>query len=355
MLDAALIDNPMATDGFEFVEYASPIQGDLENLFTQMGFLPVAKHRTKQVTLYRQGEINFLINREPETYATYHAAMHGSSACSMAFRVQDAKFAHMRALSLGAKSADTPIIDGETHIPAINGIGDSLLFFVDQCESQTIYDTDFIYFDGVPRNPTGVGLTYIDHLTHNVYQGRSDVWTGFYEKLFNFREQRSFHITGQKTGFVSRAMVSPCGKIRIPINESTDDKSQIAEYLTTYKGEGIQHIALGSTDICDAIEQLNQRQIPFMTIPNSYYDIIQERLPDHAQDIARLAKNHILMDGETTATGKMELLLQIFTNTLIGPIFFEVIQRIGHSGFGEGNITALFEAIERDQEKRGVL
>lgn len=355
MVGADLIDNPMATDGFEFVEYTSPHQGDLEKLFTQMGFLAVAKHRTKQVTLYRQGEINFLINREPASYAAYYAAEHGPSACSMAFRVQDAKFAHMRALSLGAKSADTPIQDGETHIPAINGIGDSLLFLVDQYESQTIYDTDFVYLEGIPRNPPGVGLTYIDHLTHNVYQGRLDVWSEFYEKLFNFHEQRSFHITGQKTGFISRAMISPCGKIRIPINESADDKSQIAEYLNVYKGEGIQHVALGTTDICSAIERLSQQQIPFMTVPDAYYNIIQERLPAHAQDITRLAKNHILMDGEKTAAGKMELLLQIFTNTVIGPIFFEVIQRLGHPGFGEGNITALFEAIERDQERRGVL
>ncbi|WP_052046238.1 4-hydroxyphenylpyruvate dioxygenase [Candidatus Paracaedibacter symbiosus] len=352
--DHAELENPMATDGFEFVEYTSPNEGDLEDLFSRMGFVPIAKHRSKQVTLYRQGDINFLINREPGTYASYYAAEHGPSACAMAFRVADAKFAHMRALSLGAKSAETPVNEGELHIPALSGIGESFLFLVDQYRGRTIYDTDFDYFPGVDLNPKGFGLTYIDHLTHNVYQGRMDIWADFYEKLFNFRQQRYFNITGQKTGLFSRAMISPCGKIRIPINESADDKSQIAEYLNEYKGEGIQHIALGSDTIADSVEQLSLHKIPFMTVPASYYQVVEERLPHHGQDMARLAKNQILMDGEVIDK-KVDLLLQIFTNTVIGPIFFEIIQRLGHQGFGEGNFSALFEAMERDQETRGVI
>lgn len=350
----AQMANPMQTDGFEFVEFTSPTQGDLEDLFSRMGFVAIAKHRSKQVTLYRQRDINFLINREPDSYASYYAAQHGPSACAMAFRVKDAKFAHMRALSLGAKSAEISVNEGELPIPCISGIGDSALFFVDQYRESTIYDTDFNYFPGINLKPKGAGLTYIDHLTHNVYQGRIDVWSGFYEKLFSFREQRYFNITGQKTGLFSRVMVSPCGKICIPINESADNKSQIAEYLVEYKGEGIQHIALGTDNICDSVEQLRAHQIPFVTVPQTYYQIVEERLPAHGQDIARLAKNHILMDGEVIQN-QIDLLLQIFTNTVVGPIFFEVIQRLGHQGFGDGNFSALFEAMERDQEARGVL
>lgn len=347
-------DNPMQTDGFEFVEFTSPNEGDLEDIFSRMGFVAIAKHRSKQVTLYRQGNINFLINREPDSYASCYAAKHGPSACAMAFRVKDAKFAHMRALSLGANSAEISINEGELPIPAIIGIGDSVLFFVDQYHDTTIYDTDFNYFPGIDLKPEGAGLTYIDHLTNNVYQGRMDVWTGFYKKLFNFREQRYFNITGQKTGLFSQVMVSPCGKICIPINESADDKSQIAEYLVEYKGEGIQHIALGTNDICSSVEQIKMNRVPFVTVPQTYYQVVEERLPGHGQDIARLAKNHILMDGEVSQN-QMDVLLQIFTNTVVGPVFFEIIQRLGHQGFGEGNFSALFEAMEREQEARGVI
>lgn len=354
MTSALLNKNPMATNGFEFVEFASPFKGDLEELFARMGFLPIAQHRVKQVTLYRQGDINFLINREPGTYASRYAADHGPSACAMAFRVADAKFAHMRAVSLGATSIEPPIHEGELYIPAISGIGESLLFLVDQYESKTIYDTDFNYFDDIDRHPKGVGLTYIDHLTHNVYSGELDEWTRFYEKFFHFQQQRSFEIKGEKTGMISRAMISPCGKIRIPINQSIDDKSQIAEYLVEYKGQGIQHIALGTDDIATAVEKLRKKHVSFMTIPSSYYQMLEKRIPFHKQDVPRLEKNHILMDGETTR-GKVDLLLQIFTDTVVGPIFFEIIQRLGHEGFGQGNITALFKAMERDQQQRGVL
>lgn len=347
------IDNPMEIDGFEFVEFTSSKEGDLEKLFELMGFKAIAKHHHKNIVLYRQCDINFLINREPNTHASAYAELHGPSACSMAFRVKDAEFAYKRALSLGAAAADLSEED-ELLMPAIMGIGGSLLHFVDQYKDKTIYDTNFVYYPGVDINPRGLGLIYIDHLTHNVYQGRMDLWSEFYEKFFNFREQRYFNITGQKTGLLSRSMISPCGKIRIPINESADDKSQIAEYLNEYKGEGIQHIALGTEVICDAVEQLAANQIPFMTVPASYYKIVEERLPGHGQDLARLAKNHILMDGEIVGD-KMDLLLQIFTNTVIGPIFFEIIQRHGHQGFGEGNFSALFEAMERDQIARGVV
>jgi 4-hydroxyphenylpyruvate dioxygenase len=346
--------NPMQTDGFEFVEYTSPHPEKLHQLLINLGFTAIAKHRSKNVILYRQGDINFILNQQPNSYASTHAQAHGPSACAMAFRVKDAAFAHQRALSLGAESIEVPIGAGELKIPAIKGIGDSVLFFVDHYQAETIYHHDFIPLPGVDQHPHGAGLTYIDHLTHNVFKGRMDHWAKFYEQIFNFREQRYFNITGQKTGLLSRAMISPCGKIRIPINESTDDKSQIAEYLEEYKGEGIQHIALGTDDICQSVEQLKVQGIPFMTVPDSYYQVVQERLPSHGQDMPRLHKNHILMDGEIEGDHK-DLLLQIFTKTVIGPIFFEIIQRKGHQGFGEGNFSALFEAMERDQMERGVL
>ncbi len=346
--------NPMQTDGFEFVEFTSNHGEDLHALFLNLGFSPIAKHRSKKVTLYRQGEINFILNQEPNSYASHHAHNHGPSACAMAFRVKDAQQAFKRALEFGAEAVNVPIGAGELKVPAIRGIGDSLLFLVDKYSQDTIYDHDFIPIPGVDPQPKGWGLTYIDHLTHNVYQGRMDVWADYYERLFNFREQRYFNITGQKTGLLSRAMISPCGKIRIPINESADDKSQIAEYLEEYKGEGIQHIALGSDDIYISVEQLKAHHVPFMTVPDSYYQVVEERLPHHGQDIERLRKNHILMDGEIEGEHK-DLLLQIFTKTVIGPIFFEIIQRKGHQGFGEGNFSALFEAMERDQMERGVL
>jgi 4-hydroxyphenylpyruvate dioxygenase len=341
-----IYENPMNTDGFEFVEFAAPDPSILDQLFKKLGFKAIAKHRSKDVTLYRQGICNFILNNEPNSYASEYAKAHGPSACAMAFRVKDAAFAHKRALSLGAEDALVPVEPNELKIPAIKGIGDSLLFFVDQYGSKTIYDTDFIPLPGVDQHPVGFGLTYIDHLTHNVYQGRMDVWAGFYEKLFNFREQRYFNITGQKTGLLSRAMISPCGKIRIPINESADDISQIAE--------GIQHIALETNDICDSVEKIREQGVNFMTVPETYYEIVEERLPGHNQDIERIKKNHILMDGEIEGNRK-DLLLQIFTDTVIGPIFFEIIQRKGHDGFGEGNFSALFESMEREQMRRGII
>lgn len=346
--------NPMGTDGFEFVEFTDTTPDHLDNLFRSLGFTAIAKHKSKDVTLYRQGEINFILNMEPNSYAMDFAAAHGASVCAMAFRVKDARKAQELALQLGAKAVDVPIDKGETPIPAIEGIGESLLFFVDQYSEKTIYDADFIPFPGVDQHPTGAGLTYIDHLTHNVYFGQMDHWADFYERIFKFREQRYFDIKGLKTSLVSRAMISPCGKIRIPINESSDDKSQIVEYLTLYKGEGIQHIALGTNDICDSVEKMTEKGVPFMSVTETYYTIMEERLPNHGLPISRLAKNQILIDGEIE-NDKKDLLLQIFTNTVIGPVFFEVIQRLGHQGFGEGNFSALFEAIERDQMKRGVL
>jgi len=357
-------ENPMGTNGFEFVEYAAPDPVALGKLFEQMGFTAVARHRTKDVTLYRQGEINFLINAEKDSFAQRFARKHGPSVCAFAIRVDDAAFAYKRALELGAWGFDNKNGPMELNIPAIKGIGDSLLYFVDRwrCKNGStggigdisIYDVDFVAIPGVDQNPVGKGLTYIDHLTHNVYRGRMKEWASFYETLFNFREIRYFDIEGKLTGLKSKAMTSPCGKIRIPINESSDDKSQIAEYLDQYSGEGIQHIALGTDDVYSSVQALIDAKVPMQDTIETYYELVDRRLPNHGENVAELKRMRILIDGHSDDKGR-ELLLQIFTQNVIGPIFFEIIQRKGDQGFGEGNFRALFESIELDQIRRGVL
>ena len=346
-------DNPIGTDGFEFVEYTAPDPAELGALFEKMGFAAVARHRSKRVTLYRQGDVNFIVNAEPESFAQAFARVHGPSICALGFRVRDAGAAHARALGLGAQTHSGPLGPMELNIPAIKGIGGSAIYLVDRYGERSIYDVDFVPIEGVDRQPAGVGLTTIDHLTHNVHRGRMDEWTQFYERLFNFREIRFFDISGRYTGLKSRAMTSPCGKIRIPINESTDERSQIEEYLRAYRGEGIQHVALAVEDIFAGVAGLAARGVGFMDVPDTYYEALDGRLPGHGEDLEALRRGRILIDGAPEAG--QGLLLQIFTDTVIGPIFFELIQRKGNEGFGEGNFRALFEAIERDQIARGVL
>lgn len=348
-----LPENPMGTDGFEFIEFTAPDTGALAGLFEQMGFAAVAHHRHKEVTVYRQGDINFIINHEPHSFAQAFAKVHGPSVCAFAIRVKDAAAAFERAVKLGAEPFHGPVGPMELNIPAILGIGRSLIYLVDRYGERSIYDVDFRPVPNVSPQPSGAGLTYIDHLTHNVPEGRMDHWAHFYEHLFNFREIRYFDIHGKATGLKSRAMTSPCGKIRIPINEPSDRKSQIQEYLEAYRGEGIQHIALAAEDIYRTVEALRHKGVQFMEVPDTYYEAVNTRVPRHGENLARLRQNRILVDG-APQQGK-GLLLQLFTQTLIGPIFFEIIQRKGNQGFGEGNFQALFEAIEQDQIERGVI
>ncbi len=374
----SLWDNPLGTDGFEFIEYAAPDPAALGRLFEKMGFTAVAKHRSKNVLLYRQGGINFVVNAEPDSFAQSFARVHGPSICAIAFRVRDAAHAFRQCVANGAWGVDSHPGPMELNIPAIKGIGDSLIYLVDRYPRNgagvSIYDIDFVSLPGVDPQPAGAGLVTIDHLTHNVHRGRMDEWAGFYERLFNFREVRYFDIEGKLTGLKSKAMTSPCGRIRIPINESADDKSQIHEYLVAYRGEGIQHVALDTRDIYRTVEKLRNADVAFQDTPDTYYEMLDQRLPGHHEDPVRLAANRILVDGRTarqamemmreaadrtsTATAPAiddEMLLQIFTAPVIGPIFFEIIQRKGNEGFGEGNFQALFESIELDQIRRGVL
>jgi 4-hydroxyphenylpyruvate dioxygenase len=356
-------DNPMKTDGFEFVEYAAPDPKALGALFEQMGFVAIARHRHKDVTLYRQGGVNFIVNAERDSFGQRFARLHGPSICAIAIRVDDAAAAYRRALELGAWGFDSRSGPMELNIPAIKGIGDSLIYFVDRWRGKggrsgdaigniSIYDVDFEPIAGVDPNPPGCGLVGIDHLTHNVHRGRMGEWAEFYERLFDFREVRYFDIEGKVTGVKSKAMTSPCGKIRIPINEEGNDtRGQIQEYLDLYRGEGIQHIALSTDDVYATVEALRARGAVFLDTPDTYYELIDTRLPGHGEDLERLRRNRILLDGGPDGG----LLLQIFTKTVIGPIFFEIIQRKGDEGFGEGNFKALFESIELDQVRRGVV
>ena len=354
-INAAMItdSNPMGTNGFEFVEFAAKDPHDLEMLFISLGFKATARHRSRKITLWRQGDINFLINAERTGFSHEFMEKHGSCACAIAIRVADAKYAMERAVGMGASPLSSEAGPMELNIPGIEGVGGSHIYFVDRYgELGSIYEVDFEAIDGVSDQHGGFGLLDIDHLTHNVYRGNMNRWAAFYEHYFNFRQIRYFDIEGKLTGLKSRAMTSPCGKIRIPINESSDDKSQIEEFLKEYKGEGIQHIALSSSDIHRTVNSLRKAGVKFMTAPpDTYYEMLDKRLPDHNEDIAELKKHGLLVDGD----GEGGLLLQIFTETVIGPIFFEIIQRKGDEGFGEGNFKALFESMERDQIRRGVL
>lgn len=358
-------ENPMGTSGFEFIEYTSPDPEVLAKTFESLGFKAIARHRRKNVTLYRQGSINFLLNAEPNSFASRFAQRHGPSICAIAFRVDDAAYAYQRALDLGAWGINSGSGPMELNIPAIKGIGDSLIYLVDRWKGKdghsgigdiSIYDVDFEPINTATATEDaqhkGAGLIVIDHLTHNVHKGRMDEWAKFYERLFNFKEVRYFDIEGKITGVKSKAMTSPCGNIRIPINEEgTEEKGQIQEYLDMYDGEGIQHIALGSDNIYNSVENLRNGGLVFLDTPDTYYELLDKRLPNHGEDVPRLMKNRILLDGAPDGG----LLLQIFTENQLGPIFFELIQRKGNDGFGEGNFKALFESIELDQMRRGVL
>jgi 4-hydroxyphenylpyruvate dioxygenase len=354
---ADLFENPLGLDGFEFIEFCAPEKGHLEPVFERMGFARIARHRSKDVDLWRQGDINLIANYEPKSPAAYFSAEHGPSACGMGFRVRNARVAYDEALARGAEPVETRTGPMELRLPAIRGIGGAIIYLIDRYgEGLSIYDIDFDYLPGVDRNPVGAGFKLIDHLTHNVYGGRMDHWAQFYERIFNFREIRYFDIKGEYTGLKSRAMTAPDGKIRIPLNEEGKaGGGQIDEYLRAYNGEGIQHIAFSCDDLPACWDRLKALGTPFAPAPpKTYYEMLEERLPGHGEPVDALQSRGILLDG-STEDGDPRLLLQIFSQTMIGPVFFEFIQRKRDEGFGEGNFTALFKSLERDQIERGVL
>jgi 4-hydroxyphenylpyruvate dioxygenase len=356
---ADLFDNPAGLDGFEFIEFSAPEKGVLEPVFETMGFTKVARHRSKDVELWRQGGINLITNYEPKSAAWYFSREHGPSACGMGFRVRDARKAYKHLLEQGAEPVHVQTGPMELHIPGIRGIGNSIIYLIDRYrDGLDIYDIDFEYLPEVEKHPVGAGFKLIDHLTHNVYGGRMKYWADFYEKLFNFQEIRYFDIKGEYTGLTSKALTAPDGKIRIPLNEEgKSGGGQIEEFLREFNGEGIQHIALICDDLYACYDSLKQKGVPFMTAPPAaYYEMLDERLPGHGEDVEGLKSRGLLLDG-TTEGGQPRLLLQIFAQAQIGPVFFEFIQRKGDykEGFGEGNFKALFESMERDQIQRGAL
>jgi 4-hydroxyphenylpyruvate dioxygenase len=352
-----LFENPLGLDGFEFIEFCAPGKGLLEPVFESMGFARIARHRSKDVELWRQGEINLIANYEPRSPAAYFAADHGPSACGMGFRVRNAKAAYDEAIARGAEPVETRTGPMELRLPAIRGIGGAIIYLIDRYgDALSIYDIDFDYLPGVDRHPVGAGFRLIDHLTHNVYGGRMDHWAKFYERVFNFREIRYFDIKGEYTGLTSKAMTAPDGKIRIPLNEEGKaGGGQIEEFLREYNGEGIQHIAFICDDLPACLDRVKALGVPLMAPPpTTYYQMLEERLPGHGEPVDALQARGILLDG-STEDGDPRLLLQIFSQTMIGPVFFEFIQRKKDEGFGEGNFTALFKSIERDQMERGAL
>jgi len=347
-------DNPAGTDGFEFVEFAHPDPQALRDLFARMGYQLTARHRSKAIELWQQGDITYVLNAEPGSHAMNFVAEHGPCAPAMGWRVVDADHAFRHTVARGA----TPYEGANKTLdaPAIVGIGGSLIYFVDRYgDGANPYDAEF-EFIAAPK-PEGVGFYYLDHLTHNVHKGNMDVWFRFYGEIFNFRQIRFFDIEGKYTGLYSRALTSPCGRIRIPINEDRGETGQIVEYLKRYNGEGIQHIAVGTEDIYGATDAIHDRGLRFMPKPPmAYYEMSRERVTGHEEPVDEMARHGILIDGEGVVDGgETRILLQIFSKTVIGPIFFEFIQRKGDDGFGEGNFRALFESIEQDQIERGVL
>jgi len=345
--------NPLGLDGFEFVEFTGADPEALGGLFTAMGFTHVANHRSKNVRRYAQGDINFLLNMEPVGQVGAFREAHGPSANAMAFRVHDATAALKLAVERGAVPVEGRVGPMELNIPAIEGIGGANLYLVDKRGGATIYDIDFEPVAGATADDASVGLHTLDHLTHNLQRGRMDYWAHYYESIFDFEQIRYFDIEGQSTGLFSKAMTAPDGKIRIPLNESQDEHSQIEEFIRDYRGEGIQHLALATDDIFATVDKLRANGIRFQDSPDSYFDLIDKRLPGHGHDIEEMRKRRILIDGAPETGGG--LLLQIFTENMVGPIFFEIIQRKGNDGFGEGNFKALFESLELDQMRRGVI
>lgn len=340
--------NPCGLDGFAFLEFSGPDKSKLHQQFTEMGFKAITTHKTQDITLYKQGNIEFIVNATQNSQAEEHAKVHGPGACAMGFKVKDAKAAFDYAIKHGAIAFGD--CDHAHHgLPAIQAIGGSVIYFVDNAHKP--FATQ--WKESTATSAQGNGLLEIDHLTHNVFRGNMDKWAQFYESIFNFQEIRFFNIKGKMTGLVSRALGSPCGKIKIPLNESKDDVSQIEEFLHAYKGEGIQHIALTTNDIYTTVSQLKKQHVKFLDTPDTYYEMIADRLPWHKEPLNRLQAEKILIDGEHDP--EHGLLLQIFTENIFGPVFFEIIQRKGNQGFGEGNFQALFEAIERDQVRRGTL
>lgn len=344
-------NNPIGLQGIEFIEFSTRSPETIEKLFYAFGFSKLMRHSTRNVNYYNQNDIHFLINHDKNSFGAKFEALHGPCVSAMGWRVKSADAAFKKALELGAKAAevgDYQVQKGEK-LRAIYGIGDSLIYFIENWKEKDRYER--MGFEKTePVLHKEKGFLCVDHLTNNVPQGTMKHWSDFYKNIFGFTEIKYFDIKGVKTGLISYALKSPCGTFCIPINEGTDAKSQINEYLEEYKGAGVQHIALLTTDIISSLDAIQSKEIQTLDIDNEYYEEVFDRVPNVTEDHAELQRLKILADGDDEG-----YLLQIFTKNLIGPIFIEIIQRKNHHAFGEGNFGALFRSIERDQQKRGYL
>lgn len=342
-------NNYLGLRGIEFTEFASPQSDFMEEVFYAFGFSKLKKHKQKDIYYYNQNDIHFLLNNSKKGFSKTFADQHGPAICSMGWRVDDAEKAIQIAIDRGAKAADPAETDLD--YPAIYGIGDSLIYFIDKfSDGENIYQDDFEDIDE-PVVKDGMGFTRIDHLTNNVHKGTMEQWANFYKDVFGFTEVRYFDIKGQQTALLSYALRSPDGSFCIPINEGKgDDKNQIDEYLREYNGPGVQHIAFETDNILESLDKLDRDVIDTLDIHSDYYETVFDRVPNVQESHQRIQDHQVLVDGDEES-----YLLQIFTKNLFGPIFIEIIQRANNLGFGEGNFQALFESIERDQQKRGVL
>lgn len=347
-MSQAQTTNPCGIQGITFVEFASPEPDKLHRLFMAFGFSRTMMHVDKAVDLYEQGQIRFLLNRRPATHAQQFATAHGPSICAMGWTAANPMAAVQAAVARGGRVAGGDYQQNGEPVPAIYGVGDSLLYFV-QNDAALWQRMGFMPL-AAPELVAPKGFVAIDHLTNNVPKGEMAVWSTFYREIFGFTEVRYFDIRGAKTGLTSYALRSPDGSFCIPINEGTEAKSQINEYLEEYKGPGVQHLAFLTNDILASLRGLDHSGIEFLDIDADYYREVYDRVPNVSEDRAEIAQRNVLIDGDAEG-----YLLQIFTKNIIGPIFIEIIQRKNHLSFGEGNFGALFRSIERDQEKRGYL
>ncbi len=343
-------NNPLKLCGIEFTEFATPDSDFMEKAFLGFGFSKVKKFKGRDIEYYNQNDIHFLLNNEQAGFSSEFAKSHGPAICSMGWRVEDAAFAFEQAVARGAKSAENAA--NKLPYPAIYGIGDSLIYFIDKFgDKGSIYNDDF----EVLAEPTLVedkGFLAVDHLTNNVYQGTMETWANFYKDVFGFTEVRYFDIKGEKTALVSYALQSPCGKFSIPINEGKGtNNNQIDEYLDEYNGPGVQHLAFITDDLVGSLDKIDKNIIDTLNIVPEYYDDVFDRIPWVKEDKERIREHQILVDSQK----ENSYLLQIFTKNIFGPIFIEMIQRVDDKGFGEGNFTALFKSIELNQMERGVL
>lgn len=344
--------NPLNMNGIAFVEFSTDHPQKMEKLFYDFGFSKVAKHGDKNIDLFLQNRIVFLLNYEKKSFAHKFQSSHGPSICSMGWRVKNAQKALEEAVKRGAREAkNVDYFENGKAVPAIYGIGDSLIYFIDHEETEK-FAYKRIGFELLqdPVIQQDKGFLLIDHLTNNVYKGTMQKWATFYKEIFGFEEVRYFDIRGKKTGLTSYALRSPCGTFCIPINEADEAKSQINEYLEEYKGPGVQHLAFLTKDLLKSIRALESTEIKTLDIEPNYYKNVFTRVPNVKEDKKEIERLNVLVDGDEEG-----YLLQIFTKNLVGPIFVELIQRQNHLSFGEGNFQALFDSIERDQMKRGVL